>query len=437
MGACALLLSCGGSGKGATEPENGKGGGDVKVPPPAGDDDDSGGGGSNVGGDDDDGGGNGGNLNALPPDKGGDPPPPKDPPKDPPAKGDGLKTSESPEKMSEWLVKPAKTATDKRQWPLAITYYQALVEARGPISSEAYELAMRWVDAGEFANAVDVLNRFIDSTPSADERAAKMKVRDNLIKAGERNKFTRPFEAVPASADAIKAFDLGRKAFKANKFADAELYFRLGAKLDPNLKGFLRELGATYDKLGAKDKKIFYYREYIAESPFGANADFARAELAKEKGALGKLTMASVLPCDGGVWLNAQKMPGKLPMKAITMPPGRHKALCWNVPYSYLQFETFDVEVGKTKNVTFNWAVVYNDLGTNGPFGRIFLEDVTDKSGALRQLEPRPGDVGTGVPVPPDGRPMKYKLVSMDKQKVAPDLLIRIQPGEQVHIKWP
>ena len=78
VGACALLLSCGGSGKGATEPEKGQGGGQVKVPPPAGDDDDDdGGGGSNDGG----GGDNGGNLNALPPDpdKGGDPPPPKDP----------------------------------------------------------------------------------------------------------------------------------------------------------------------------------------------------------------------------------------------------------------------------------------------------------------------------------------------------------------------
>ncbi|HTM21100.1 MAG TPA: hypothetical protein VL172_11345 [Kofleriaceae bacterium] len=435
VGTCALaiVIACGGSGKGAEQPKgkgDGGGGGEVKVPPPAGDDDDTAGG-------DDTGGGNDGrvadnsNHNAIPPDKGndggGDPPPRPAAP--------AIKTSESAEKMSEFLVKPAKDAVAKRNWALAVTYYQALTEARGPASPEAYELVMRWVDAGEFGSAVDVLNEYIDTTPSAQERSAKLTVRDNLVKAGERNKFTKPFQQVFATADAIKVFDLGRKAFKAGKFGDAELYFRLGLRLDPNLKGFLRELGATYDKLGMRDKKVYYYRQYLTDSPFGANADFARAELAKEKGTLGKISLKSALPCDGGVWLNGKMLPAKLPLKELSMPPGRHGASCWNIGYEIYQIEWFDVEVGKTKNVTFNWAVVYNDLVN--PSGRIFLENVTSKEHELRQLETKPPGVGIGVPVPADGHPMKYRLLSSDKTVDKGDLLIRIQPGEQVHIKWP
>jgi tetratricopeptide (TPR) repeat protein len=426
VGACVLLLSCGGSGKGAIEEP--KGGGDAEdPPPPPGDDDDDG-----------QGGGNPDNLNGLPPDpdKGKDPPPPKDPPKDPDKAPAAIKTSESPHKMSEFLVKPAKDATAKRQWALAVTYYQALVEARGAPSPDAYELAMRWVDAGEFASAVDVLNRYIDSTPSAEDRAAKLVIRDNLIKAGARNKFTRPFEPVYASADAVKVFDLGRNAFKAGKYADAEFYFRLGARLDPNLKGFLRELGATYDKLGMRKEKIFYYAQYLTSSPFGANADFARGALAKEKGAMGKLSLKSALPCDGGVWVNGKKLPGKLPMKDLPMPAGRHGASCWNVGYEIYQIEWFDVPAGKTKDVGFNWAVVYNDLTTNGPAGHIFLEDVTDPSGALRKLLRKPPGEGIGVPVPADGHPMKYRLEASDGSGKFRDGLQRLQPGEQFHFKW-
>jgi len=436
VGACVLPLAigmaCGGSGKGATRPNGGD-----KI---AGGGDDDGGGGGAAGDDDDGGGAQSGD------DDGGGPGPAGDDDGGAQAGDDDdggaptgvlamprLQTSQPPDKMSEYLVKPAKAAEAKKNWPLAVTYYQALTEARGADSQEALDLANMWISAGEFARATEVLNDYIDTTPDAKKRAEQKKIRDNLREAGARNPFSREFVQQYASKEAVATFDLGRKAFKAGKYADAELYFRMGLRLDPSLAGFLRELGATYDKLKMADRKVYYYRSYLARSPFGKNADFARSELAHDKGALGKLTMKSALPCDGGVWLNAQKLPAKtkLPLKNLPMPPGRHKALCWNVGYEIAQFEVFDVEAGKSKDVVFNWAVIVNKL--ENPFGRIALEDALNP-GTMRMLPLK--DTGVGVPVPNDGHPLKVHLESMDRS-IQKDILLRIQPGSIETVTWP
>ena len=57
----------------------------------------------------------------------------------------------------------------------------------------------------------------------------------------------------------------------------------MGYALAPDLPGFLRELGSTYDKLDAPDRKREFYRRYLVQRPFGANADVVRDELAKDK----------------------------------------------------------------------------------------------------------------------------------------------------------
>ena len=89
--------------------------------------------------------------------------------------------------------------------------------------------------------------------------------------------------------EAKQAFALGRAAFAAKQYGDALVYFHMGYALAPELPGFLRELGSTYDKLGAAEPKREFYRRYLVQRPFGANADVVRAELAKDKDVLGTL----------------------------------------------------------------------------------------------------------------------------------------------------
>ncbi len=440
VGACALavVLACGGSGKGAAEAGGGGGGGGGDVTPPG----DGDGGGDGDGAGPGDGGGTNGDQgsNAIPPDKGGDDPPPDGGGRKPAAGGPALKTSESPVKLSEMLVKPAQQAEAKKKWDLAVTYYQALVEARGPASTEALKLADMWLSAGEFWRAANVYAAYVDATDDAAERSAKLTIYKNLMSGPARNQFSSQFVQIPDPKLGVKVYDMGRKAFKAGKFADAELYFRMGLALAPNLAGFLRELGATYDKLGMRDKKVFYYRSYLTRQPFGENADFARRELARDKGALGKINLKSVLPCEAGVWINAIMMPPKvkLPLQNFAMPPtGKgedHGAMCYSIKYDIAVQEWFSVQPDKTTDVMFNWAVIVNKL--ENPLGRIYVENIKAEPGdpPLRFLNEQPQ--GTGVPVPPDGRPLRLRLESLDRS-VEKEIMLRIPPGTIEKVTWP
>src|SRR5439155_26924199 len=111
-------------------------------------------------------------------------------------------------------------------------------------------------------------------------------------------------------------------AFALTQYGDALVFFHMGHALAPELPGFLRELGSTYDRLGASSQKREFYRRYLVQRPFGANADAVRVELAKEKDAPGSLIITSSLPC-AELWVNRQKLP-KLDLsgKGIPVAPG-------------------------------------------------------------------------------------------------------------------
>ena len=74
------------------------------------------------------------------------------------------------------------------------------------------------------------------------------------------------------TGEARRAYALGRAAYGTRQYGDALDYFHNGYALAPELLGFLRELGATYDKLGADKQKREFYLRYLRQRPFGANA---------------------------------------------------------------------------------------------------------------------------------------------------------------------
>src|SRR5262249_12304838 len=135
-----------------------------------------------------------------------------------------------------------------------------------------------------------------------------------------------------------QAFKLGLAAFKAGHFGDALVYFHMGYALAPDLPGFLRELGSTYDKLAESARQAEFYRRCLVSRPFGANAVHVRAELAQDKDALGTLLVSSSLPC-AELWVNRQRITGKLPDKGLLVAPGTYKSLCFNPKYEMALFE--------------------------------------------------------------------------------------------------
>jgi hypothetical protein len=203
----------------------------------------------------------------------------------------------------------------------------------------------------------------------------------------------------------------------------------MGYALAPDLPGFLRELGSTYDKLGATDRKREFYRRYLVQRPFGANADVVRAELARDKDALGTLVVSSSLPC-GELWINRQKITGKVPEKGLLVAPGNYKGLCFDHKYEMALFEYASVEPGKQATMTFRWAIIVNKL--ERPYGRIVLEKA-ESPGVMLDLGITAPELGVSVPA--DGR--KLKMVLKDDSGVkTEERSVQIEPGQKLIVQW-
>jgi hypothetical protein len=330
------------------------------------------------------------------------------------------------DKLSEFLIAPAQKATKARDWAKAIPYYQALVVARGLGSAESKQLATLWTLAGQNEQAVEAWTAYGSAATAETERQAAFTEASRLGAAPDP--FADRLALTPLTVEAKQAFALGRAAFAKQAYGDALVYFHIGYALAPELPGFLRELGSTYDKLGAAGPKREFYRRYLVQRPFGANADVVRAELAKDKDVLGTLLLSSSLPCTE-LWVNRQRI-GKLPDKGITVAPGNYKGLCFNPKFEMALFEYATVEPGKPAAMTFRWAIVENRL--ERPLGRIALEN-PKAPGTMIDLGITATEVGVAAPA--DGH--KLKMILKDDSGIrSEERMVSIAPGQRIVVKW-
>ncbi|HEY0251470.1 MAG TPA: hypothetical protein VGC41_08075 [Kofleriaceae bacterium] len=328
--------------------------------------------------------------------------------------------------LSQFLVKPAAQAQKARDWARAIPLYQALVVARGPASAEQKQLATVWTLAGQNEDAAEAWTTYANATEGKDKTDAQAEA---TRLANAPDPFAEKLAIVPALVEAKAAFNAGRAAFKAGRYGDALVEFHMGYALAPDLPGFLRELGATYDKLGATEKKREFYRRYLVARPFGANADVIRDELGKDKDQLGTLQISSSLPCTE-LWINRERIVGKLPDRGLVVAPGSYKGLCFNPKYEMALFEYATVEGGKPATISFRWAIIVNKL--ERPLGRIALEN-PKAAGTMIDLGITSPEVG--VAVPGDGR--KLKMVLKDDSGLrSEERQVLIEPGQRLVVTW-
>ncbi|MBA3464535.1 MAG: hypothetical protein H0T46_31680 [Deltaproteobacteria bacterium] len=338
-----------------------------------------------------------------------------------------VKTKKSRAEISQFLVAAAQKAAKARDWSRAIPLYQGLVVARGPASAESKQLATLWTLSGQNERAAEAWSAYASAVADAKERDAALAESTRL--ATFVDPFADKLVLVTMAAEAKAAFASGRKAFAAKQYEDALVYFTVGYALAPELPGFLRELGATYDKLGAGGPKREFYRRYLVQRPFGANADIIRAELQKDKDVLGTLLVSSSLPCTE-LWVNRQRISGKLPDKGIIVAPGSYKGLCFNPKYEMALFEYATVEAGKPASMSFRWAIIENKL--EKPLGRITLEN-PKSPGSYVDLGITSNEIGVAAPA--DGR--KLKMILKDDSGVRTvEREIKIEPGQRLPVKW-
>ncbi|MBZ0237503.1 MAG: hypothetical protein K8M05_34615 [Deltaproteobacteria bacterium] len=338
-----------------------------------------------------------------------------------------MKTSRSRAEISAFLAAKAETAMKKGDRERAIVLYQALVTARGPASAEAKELAKAWTLAGQSEDAARVWEEYASASSDPAAKTEALKEAERLRTTPDP--FRKQIQLPTLAAEAKDAFKRGRAAFKKKQYGDALVYFHIGYALAPDLPGFLRELGATYDKLQAKDKKIDFYRAYLLRRPFGKNADEVRKELAGHRGTLATLNLESSLPCEQ-VWVNGQMVPGKMPQKKLIVAPGRYKAFCLNRQYEFGRFERTTIGAGGEATIKFNWAIIENRL--ENPLGRIKIED-PDFPGEMVDLGVSSPKLGALVHA--DGRALKL-IVQDDSGTRVEERSIRIRPGETFVVKW-
>lgn len=340
---------------------------------------------------------------------------------------DSVKTSKSRAEISAFLASKAEAASTKGDRERAIVLYQALVTARGPASAEAKELAKAWTLAGQSEDAARVWDEYASASEDPKAKADAVKEAERLRKTPDP--FRKQIELPTLAAEAKDAFKRGRAAFKKKQYGDALVYFHMGYVLAPDLPGFLRELGATYDKLQAKDKKNDFYRAYLLRRPFGKNADEVRKELAGQRGTLALLSIESSLACEQ-VWVNGQLVPGKLPQKKLIVAPGRYKAFCLSRQYEFGRFERTTIAAGGEATIKFNWAIIDNQLVN--PLGRIKIEDpmVPGEMVDLGVSSPK-----LGALVAADGRALKM-IIQDDSGTRVEERSVRIRPGETFVVKW-
>jgi tetratricopeptide (TPR) repeat protein len=336
-------------------------------------------------------------------------------------------TKASRTELSQFLVHDAEAAVKARDWAHAIPLYEALVVARGEASPEQQQLATLWTLAGQNTDAASAWDVLARATTDDDVRRKATAEATRLRTAPDPFADKLVLAVLPTQAK--RAFALGRAAVSRKDYGDALVYLHVGYALAPDLPGFLRELGAVYDKLGEPDRKRDFYRRYLVERPLGSNADVLRRELAKDPGALGTLFVSSSLPC-GELWLNRERVTGKFPDAGLAVAPGEYKGLCFTPKYEMALFEYATVEAGHSATLAFRWAIVVNAL--EHPLGRIAVEN-PKAPGMMIDLGITSPEIG--VAVPGDGKKLKMR-VEDDTGTRREQREVAAAPGQRIVIQW-
>ncbi len=182
--------------------------------------------------------------------------------------------------------------------------------ARGAGGPEGKQLATVWTLAGQNEEAAEAWRAYAAAASEERERTAALAEAQRLGAAPDpfadkltaRSSPPRPSRCSPWAGLRSPASCTATPSFTTT----------WGMRSHRTYPASFESLDRRYDKLGAPVPRREFYRRYLVQRPFGANADIVRAELAKEQ-ALGTLAVSSSLPCTE-VWVNRQRLP-KLPDK--------------------------------------------------------------------------------------------------------------------------
>lgn len=267
-----------------------------------------------------------------------------------------------------WLEKAAEQALISGNYPRAVALFRGLSALRPRDPTPVYRLAEVFTLAGLYEEAIGEYRRFL-ARPGADG-PRKLRAQGEIRRLEEAPApfSEQVFRQVPATAEAKKLFDLGKRDAQAKRYDAAVAELQAALLLDPDLPGPYRLLGAVYGKIGDRTQEKLFLADYLRVRPDGKIADTVRAKL-KGENVLGTISVDASFPCR--VYVNGRATGKTTPLKNFALPAGKYMVGLENEKYHIVRILRVDVVVGKNVEKKFNFGVLSTKLD---PWARIRVD---------------------------------------------------------------
>ena len=267
-----------------------------------------------------------------------------------------------------WIEKAAEQAVIAGQYPRAVALLRGLAALKPRDPSPVYRLAEVYTLAGQYEEAIQEYHRFA-LRPEADAaRKARAEAESKRLEEAPAPFSEQLFKPAPATVEAKRLFDEGKKDAQARRFEAAVAELQAALLLDPDLPGPYRLLGAVYGKAGDRAQERVFFADYLRVRPDGKIADTVRAELRKDN-LLGEITVEASYPC--AVYVNGRDINRRTPLKGYALPPGKYLIDLENKDYHLDGRVRLDVQVGKETQKKYNFGVLDIKLD---PWARVRID---------------------------------------------------------------
>jgi len=267
-----------------------------------------------------------------------------------------------------WLEKAAEQAIVVGRYPRAVSLLRGLVALKPKDPSPIYRLAEVYTLAGQYEEAIAEYRRFAERREADPARKARAESESKRLEEAPAPFSEQLFRPLPATEEAKRLFEEGKKDAQANKYAAAVNELQAALLLDPDLPGPYRLLGAVYGKTGDRVQEKLFLADYLRVRPDGKIADTVRARLATER-MLGTLSLDTSWPCE--VTVNGRDLGKSTPLKKLQLPAGKYLVDLENKQYHIIGRLRFDVQVGKDTDKKFKFGVLTTKLD---PWARVRID---------------------------------------------------------------
>lgn len=267
-----------------------------------------------------------------------------------------------------YLEKTAEQSVIAGQLPRAVTLLRGLAALKPEDPSPIYRLAEVYTLAGQYEEAIAEYRRFRDHRAADPARKGRAESEAKRLEEAPAPFAESVFKMVPATAEAKRLFDQGKKSAQEKRYQSAVSELEAAMLLDPDLPGPYRLLGAVYGKTGAKAEERKFLAEYLRVRPDGKIADTVRQQL-KNDNVLGSITVDASFPCR--VTINGRDVGKTTPLKKFLVPAGKYVVGLENEKYHIVRLLRVDVTAGKESEKKFNFGVLSTKLD---PWARVRVD---------------------------------------------------------------